>query len=142
MSQGASVLETWFRRVWTEEDPNAIDEMFAPEAHATGLGDTPIVGPDEFKAFQSALLNLLGDVSINIDKVVDDGTWTACMCTMTATARKGGDTIAITGSVFIRTRDGKIIEGYNHFDFLEMFTQLGLLPDDVFERGLSGVKIA
>jgi len=32
-------------------------------------------------------------------------------------------------------------EQYNHWDFLGMFGQLGLIPIDTFERALSGEKI-
>ena len=31
MSTSREVIETWFRRVWTEEDSSAIEELFVPD---------------------------------------------------------------------------------------------------------------
>jgi len=41
----------------------------------------------------------------------------------------------------IRIVDGKLTEAYNHWDFLGMFSQLGLIPTETFERALGGEKI-
>jgi hypothetical protein len=41
----------------------------------------------------------------------------------------------------IRIVDGKLTEAYNHWDFLGMFSQLGLLPQQTFEMALSGAKV-
>ena len=46
--------------------------------------------------------------------------------------------MAITGTIHARIADGKILEAYNHFDFLGLFAQLGQLPPDVLGRCLSG----
>jgi predicted ester cyclase len=35
-------------------------------------------------------------------------------------------TINISGMVFARVKDGKLIEGWNNFDFLSLYKQLGM----------------
>ncbi|MFY9558504.1 MAG: hypothetical protein WAV47_27720 [Blastocatellia bacterium] len=37
MITSREVMETWFRRVWTEENPKAIEELFVPDGQARGL---------------------------------------------------------------------------------------------------------
>ncbi|MEP4987312.1 MAG: nuclear transport factor 2 family protein [Paracoccaceae bacterium] len=75
MSGHREVLETWFRRVWAEEDAGAIDEMMAPGTPARGLGSQTHIGPAGFKGFQQGLLALVSDVEIKIDKSMEDGDW-------------------------------------------------------------------
>jgi ketosteroid isomerase-like protein len=141
MSKSHEVMETWFRRVWTEEDCTAIDELFIPDGEARGLGANVLIGPDGFKQFHSALCGLLSNFAITIDKSVESGDWLAVVCTLRAKSRRSGDPIEMTGSVVIRIVDGKLTEAYNHWDFLGMFSQLGLLPTETFEKALGGEKI-
>lgn len=141
MSTSREVMETWFRRVWTEEDSTAIEELFIPDGAARGLGGNVLIGPEGFKQFHSALRRLLRDFVVTIDMCVEERNWMSAVCTLRAIARQSGDPIEITGSVMVRIEDGKLIEAYNHWDFLGMFGQLGLLPSNSFERALGGDKI-
>ena len=141
MSTSREVIETWFRRVWTEEDSTAIEELFVPDGEARGLGANALIGPQGFKQFHSALRGLLCDFVITIDKSIEVGDWIAAVCTLRAKSRKFGAPVQITGSVMIRIVDGKLTEAYNHWDFLGMFSQLGLLPTETFEKALGGEKI-
>ena len=141
MSTCKEVLETWFRRVWTEQDASAIDELFVPDGAARGLGGNVLIGPTGFREFHSALRVLLTDFVITIDKSIEEGDWISAVCTLRATAKQSGTPIEITGSVMIRISDGKLMEAYNHWDFLGMFAQLGYLPTNTFERALGGETI-
>jgi hypothetical protein len=141
MSKNREVMETWFRRVWTEEDSTAIDELFIPDGEARGLGANFLIGPQGFKQFHSALCGLLADFVITIDKSLEVEEWISAVCTLRAKSQKSGIPIEITGSVMVRIADGKLTEAYNHWDFLSMFSQLGLLPTETFERALGGEKI-
>jgi ketosteroid isomerase-like protein len=142
MSEAREVIETWFRRVWKEEDPAAIDELFVPDGLARGLGAHVLVGPEGFKQFHSALLNLLSDVTISVDKSIESGDWISVVCTLSAADRRTGKPVGMTGAVLLRVEGGKIVEAYNHWDFLGLFAKLGLLPDGTFETALSGQKVA
>ena len=141
MSTCKEVLETWFQRVWTEQDADAIDELFIPDGPAKGLGKDRN-GPAEFREFHSALVRLLTDFVITIDKSIEEDDWIAAVCTLRARSRQSEEAaIEITGSVMIRISDGKLIEAYNHWDFIGIFSQLGLLPADTFARALGGESI-
>ena len=141
MSACKEVLQTWFRRVWTDQDSAAIDELFIPDGEARGLGANVLIGPQGFKQFHSALRGLLTDFAITIDKSLEVEDWIAAICTLRARSRQTGTPVEITGSVMIRIADGKLIEAYNHWDFIGMFGQLVLLPTDTFEKALGGERI-
>ena len=100
-----------------------------------------IYSRDEFKQFHGAMCALLSDIDISIDRVIEDGVWSSALCTLKARSKKTGDNVTVTGNLWARIEDGKILEGYNHFDFLGLWGQLGYLPADSFEQGLQGRKI-
>jgi hypothetical protein len=142
MSEPLAVIETWFRRVWSEEDAAAIEELFVPDGKARGLGANILIGPEGFKQFHSALLGLISNVAVTIDKIIEAEDWSSFVCTLTAKDRRTGCPVQIAGSVMVRVVNGKIVEAYNNWDFLGLFTQLSLLPQGTFEKALGGEKVA
>jgi ketosteroid isomerase-like protein len=142
MSALREVLETWFRRVWTELDESAIDEMLVPDGKARGLGANVIVGPAQFKQFRTAVCALVSDNVITVDRTVEEGDWISAVCTMNGKSCQTGLPVTMTGSVMVRVVDGKLAEAYNHWDFLALFGQLGSVPQDTFQRALSGERVA
>ncbi len=136
------VLETWFRRVWNEEDTQAIDELFIPDGLAQGFGPTALVGPEQFKPFHQAVCALLSDIDITIEKSGESDDWISVVCTLRANSEKTGKAITITGSVFARIVDGVLREAYNHWDSMSLYEQLALLPLHAFMTGLQGKRIA
>ena len=141
MTTPLEVIETWFQRVWKEEDATAIDELFVPDGKAMGLGANVLIGPEGFKQFHARLLGIVSGVEVSVDKVIHSGDWSAAVCTLRAKARTNGRPVVMTGSVMVRIVDGKILEAYNHWDFLGLFSQLELLPAGSFETALSGAKV-
>jgi predicted ester cyclase len=130
-------LQDWGRRVWVERDDAAIDELTEPGIAAHGLDNQTLVGPEGFRTFHRALCALLRDTALTVDHQIVAGEWVAALCSFTGTADDGRK-VAITGSIHARIVGGRIREAYNHFDFLGLFAQLGLLPADVFPRCISG----
>lgn len=141
MSSHREVLETWFKRVWAEEDAGAIDEMLINDTKARGLGSQTRVGPGDFKDFQHKLLQLVGDVDMQIDDCLESGDWIAALCTCRATCRKTGKPVQLTGQMHIKIVDGALVEAYNQFDFMGLYESLGLLPTGTFDRCLNGESL-
>ncbi len=142
MPSNLETIETWFRRVWAERDKSTIDEMFIPVGKAHGLGNQTLVGPEDFKPFHTHLCALFDEITITVDKYMEDGDWVAALCTFRAKRPETPSEVSITGSVFMHIRDGIIIEAYNHWDFMGLFEQIDLLPKDTFDVGMAGNKIA
>ncbi|WP_171182321.1 ester cyclase [Ruegeria sp. HKCCD8929] len=135
------VIRTWFKRVYADEDMSAVDEMMEPATDAHGLADHPLLGPEEFKGFVRGFLALLGNVDIHIDKSLEHGDWVHMLISIHATCRAIGTPVNFPAQIMVRVIDGVIVEGHNTVDFLSMFSQRGLLPDDAFSRCFSGIRI-
>ncbi len=126
------VARQWFREVWDEGKEEAIDRLMHPKALAYGLGAEPIVGPAQFKPFFRAFQTALGDLEIHVVRTVVEGEVVAAHCHVVA--RHVGESLGgpatqkpvdFWGMTILRVRDGQIVEGWNCFDFLTMYQQLG-----------------
>lgn len=133
------LLETWFQRVWADEDAAAIHELF-PHGPNHGLGGQQLVGPDEFSAFQSIMCDQLRDIHVAIDHYIEGtGGWVSAICTLTAVSQTKGGSATMTGNVFSKVGEAHVfVKCHNLWDFLTLWVQLGLVPDDTFENCLAG----
>ncbi len=134
-------LKDWYRRVWIDADLAAIDRYFAPRAGADGILPDGQVGVEDFRALVPALLALVRDVSIDIDRSVETGDWLWAQISVRAKTAHGVDPIHACGQVMVRIEDGRITEAYNCFDFITFFEQAGLLPPDAFLLLLGGERL-
>ena len=136
------LLETWFRRVWTEEDLGAITEMMAPDTPVHGLTKIPHHGPDEFRAFAEMLLGLISDVQVSIERFTEDGDWVTVLMHVTARSRTTGDPITFDGLALVKVDGDTLVMGYNYVDFIGLFEQLGLMNGDTLVTCLCGKPAA
>ena len=142
MSQNVEALQTWYRRVWQEEDAGAIDELFVPDPEITNIGMQKPIDLEEFKGFHKLICDQLKNIDIKIDMVIEEGDWLAALCTCYAESSSTGEAITVTGNVLAKITDGKLRGGYEHWDFMGMWDQLGLLPGESFLKCLHGEKLA
>lgn len=142
MSKNREVVETWFRRVWAEEDESAIDDMLVSETEARGLASKELTGPEGFKAFHRAFLANLCEFDIVIDRFIEDDDWASVLVTINAKCRESGKEICTTGNIYLQIVDGKLIQGDNHIDFISLLEQLGKLPEHTLENALSGGRFS
>ena len=126
------VVRRWFKEVWDEGREDSIDALMAPYGVAYGLPGGPFHGPTAFKPLFRMFRDALGDLSIEVVRTVSEGDTVAAHCHVTA--RHSGETLggAATGQPvdfwgisILRVEDGKIVEGWNCFDMLSMYQQIG-----------------
>ncbi len=141
MTSKLDVSKTWFQRVWHEEDEAAIDDMLVVDTKAKGLGSEDLIGPEGFKMFHRALLGRTKDVDIEVARYMEDGDWISLLVVLRAKRRDTGAPVEMTGNVYVKIVDGKLVEGHNHFDFIRLFEQLELMPAKSMETCLVGEKI-
>ena len=141
MSEKLALMETWMQRVWSDQEVAAIDELFVDTGRARGLAKQTLVGPKDFKVFHHAMINLLEDFKISIDHHIEQGDWISALITIEARSKTNQQPVSFTGHVHVEISQGQIQQAYNHIDFLGLFCQLGLLPNDCFEQGLSGCQV-
>jgi predicted ester cyclase len=130
----AALFRRWFKEVWNENRERTIDELMTPDAVIHGLGEDgePGVGPAAFKKFLHLFRAGLSDIRTVVHDVISDGDQTAVRLTLTAKHAGPGFGVAatgrpvkVTGIVWCRWRDGRIVEGWNEFDAAGLMKQIG-----------------
>jgi predicted ester cyclase len=126
------IAREWFKEVWDEGREEAIDRLLAPYAVAYGLPGGPIQGPTAFKPLFRTFREALGDLSIEVVRTVVQGDTVAAHCHVTGKhsgAALGGNPtnqpVDFWGMCMLKVEDGKIVEGWNCFDMLSMYQQIG-----------------
>lgn len=132
-----TLIHRWFEEVWNKGREEAIDEMFAEDGIANGLSDpqgNPVRGPEGFKVLHRAFREAFPNIQITVEDTVTEGDKIAARCTVRATHEGAGlgvaptnQPIEFTGLTIVRLRDGKIVEAWNEFDFMKMYSQVGAL---------------
>ena len=131
----SEVAHAWFARVWNAGEEAAIDEFFVPDTLAHGLGAESMRGPEAFKPFFRAFRSAMPDIKVTIKRTVSEGSMCVTFCDVEATHT--GDSLGFpatnrkvkfSGFTMTRVEDGRIVEGWNTYDFLSMYQQLGIIP--------------
>ena len=129
-----SFMHRWFDEVWNNRRESAVDEMFAEDGIGHGLGPEPIRGPAEFKKFHRAFVSAYPDLKVTVEDSLVDGDKIAVRCRVTGSHQGEGIGLApsnqpveFTGMTIVRLKDGKIVEAWNEFNFMQMYQQLGAL---------------
>jgi predicted ester cyclase len=126
------VVRRWFKEVWDDGREESIDELMAPYGVAYGLPGGPIQGPTAFKPVLRTFKEAFGDLSIEAVRTVAEGDVIAVHCHVTGRhsghalgAEPSGQSVDFWGITIVRVEDGRIVEGWNCFDMLSMYQQIG-----------------
>jgi hypothetical protein len=138
MAKSSVVMKRWFDEVWARGRDEAVDELFAKDGLAHGLGDAPVRGPAEFRAFRDAFRATFRDVAIEIESTVDEGPMTYVRCVGRMTYQ--GKPVTLRGGCQCRIEGGKIAECWNQWDFVGLLVQMGALPADALARAFAGER--
>lgn len=133
-----SLGREWFRRVWNELDRSAIDQLFAADGTAHGLGEAPIRGPHGFHQFHRSFTDAFRAIRVEVLHEVQQGDMAALYCRVSLAPRSKPDPITFEGCAFIRVRDRQIVEAWNTWDFLSLVQGMGALPPDALSLAMSG----
>jgi steroid delta-isomerase-like uncharacterized protein len=129
-----SVLRTWYDQVWNQGNEDAINQILAEESICHGLVDAEgntVRGMAGFKQIFHTFRTAFPDLCITLEEVVTQNDICAVRCTVRGThlgdtlgIAPTGKTVEFTGMNFARVVNGKIVEGWNNFDFATMQAQL------------------
>ena len=129
-----SLIRTWFEEVWNQGSEDTIDRLLASDAVAHGLPGADLKGPADFKPFFRNFRAAFPDIRIEVARTVTEGDMVVAHCRVTGThkghtmGKATGNQMEFWGMCIARVRNGQIVEGWNSFDFLALYQQLGLLP--------------
>ena len=127
----------WFDRVWNQLDASAIDELFAHNGVAHGVG-ADMHGPADFHLFHTGFTAAFENIHADILDQVVAGDRVVARIHMTMTHRASGKDVVLEGIVLLNVANGQIVEGWNYFNFADFLGQLGLIPENALELAIAG----
>ena len=127
-----ALARRWFDEVWNNRNKAVIHELAHPAVKTYGLGEGGAPGGvEQLIPFIDRFLTAFPDIKISVDDVLADGDQTAVRLHATGTHTGGGmgvpatgRKINVSGIIWMRWKDGQIIEGRNEFDAYGMMQQL------------------
>ena len=130
-------IHKWFEEVWNNKNEDAIEEMMSEDCIANGLSGpdgNPLRGHDGFKTLHRAFVSAYPDLRVTVEDTLIDGDKIAARCSVTGTHDGHGlgvtptnNPVEFSGMTIVRVKEGKIVEAWNEFDFMKMYTQVGAL---------------
>ncbi len=122
--KNSTLTYRWMQEVWNKGREDAIDEMMGANAEVHGIEDIKEKGTESFKQFFRNFRNQFPQIHVEVEDVVSQDNYETSRCVVDA-INASGQKVSFTGMTFVRIEDGKIAEGWNNFDFLSMYQQLG-----------------
>jgi len=135
--ENKALIQRWFEEVWNQGNSKTIDELLDENGVVHGLMDAngqPVTGLKAFHDFHDQFRGAFPDLHISVDDVVAEGDRVVARCSVRG--KHTGESLGFAatnapiqfeGIAIVRIKDGKIVEAWNQFDFLEMNKQLGVL---------------
>ena len=131
------LIYRWFEEVWNKKNEPVIDELMDPQALIYGLTEDPtraIRGPDEFRPFWRAFITAFPDLQIAVESTIAEDDKVVARCALRGTHTGDGlgfpatgKKVHMNGIVIATIRKGKLVEGWNSFDFMMLYSQLGVM---------------
>lgn len=137
----SEILREWYSEIWEKGNTDAIEDYFAPETMAEGLIPEMQVGADDFRDLVTAFRHVLGDITVDMPKIIENGDWVSAILNVKTFRADNGAPIEVTGQVMARFKENKMVEAYNHFDFISFFEELGQFPTDTLPVCMTGQRL-
>ena len=135
--ENKALLNRWFEEVWNKGNGDVIDELLAEDGVIHGLTDAsgqPVRGIQAFREFHTQFRGAFPNVNVTLEDVVAEGDKVVARCSVQG--MHTGDNLGFAatnapvefeGIAIVKVKNGKIVEAWNQFDFLQMNRQLGVL---------------
>ncbi|HEY6506264.1 MAG TPA: ester cyclase [Chitinophagaceae bacterium] len=132
----SDLIKQWYDEVWNKANESFIDVMMHKDVIVHGLDPAGTShGIEHFKAFYKNFRESFPTVHVVVRPLVSDDEFTTVHCSVSAKSATGKE-VSFSGlCVGHYNKDGQLIEGWNNFDFLKMYQQLGhILVADIEEK--------
>jgi hypothetical protein len=130
------LLTQWYDEVWNNANESFIDTMMHKNVIVHGLDPTGTSkGIENFKTFYKNFRESFPTVHIVVKPLVSDNEFAAVHCSVTAKTATNKE-VSFAGLCVARyNEEGQLTEGWNNFDFLKMYQQLGhILVAEIEEK--------
>lgn len=133
--ENKDLVRRFFEEVWNKGNPDALDEIDAPDVVNHNAPDGLPPGVEGSKVFVRMYLSAFPDTRFTIDDQIAEGDRVVTRWTAEGT-HKGdlmgipptGKHVTVTGIGISRIAGGRVVESWGEFDELGMMQQLGVVP--------------
>lgn len=138
-----ALARRWFKQVWNQRNPAAIAELMDTAFVGRSEGGD-IRGPGEFhtKVFEP-LSRAFPALQVKLDGLVEEGNCVAIRWTFTArhdgplgALAASGKTVVCSGMSWVKCRNGKIVNGYDHYNLHSLVGYLSGGPESATVRSI------
>mgnify|MGYP001040112928 CR=1 FL=1 len=84
---------------------------------------------------------LLPEVKVTVTHCIEDGDLAMARVKVTARDRSLSPESGLAVNLLVRVHNGRFVEFYSNFDYLQMFEQLGQIPEDTLPICLTGERL-
>lgn len=134
-SNAAEIATRWFLEVWNERAVHLIPELMSEDAIGHLEGGQVVRGHGDFRAFQSAILDLLPDMKVEVLRCIADGEDTCVLWEASGNHTGSGlgfaptqRTVQFRGTTWFRVVDGRIVEGWDSWNQGGLFATMASGP--------------
>ena len=121
----SELLRQWYDEVWNKANDSFIDVMMDKDVVIHGLDPVGTTkGIENFHTFYKNFRSSFPEVHVDVNSLVNDGEYATAWCHVSAKHEKGNH-VSFSGISVAKYKNGKLVEGWNSFDFLKMYQQLG-----------------
>lgn len=120
---------------------SVLDDVLSPDFVYHGPGGTEVKGIEEYKKFLASLRAIYPDIHVVIEYILAEKNLVATrtICTFTFTGKDGditptGKRVSMMGSILDRFEGDKLSETWELYDRLDLYQQLGLIPEKPPEK--------
>jgi steroid delta-isomerase-like uncharacterized protein len=134
--QNKVLVRRFIDEVYNQGRPEIIDELFADDYvdHTASTEQAP--GPSGARQIYDVFHAAFPDLRVEIHDLVADDDLVTFRSTMSGTSKgplmgaaPTGNRIEIASMVFLRIRDGRIVERWEQMDLLGLMLQLGIVSE-------------
>ena len=131
VSENISLMNRWYHEVWNEKSDDTIRELLSPDALVHGHAASPLHGPEEFVQFAHQVRGAFPDMTITVEDMFGDGDKVAARWISRGThtgegfGPASGKPVVVHGTSIVQFRDGKVVAGWDSWDRLGMYEQIG-----------------
>lgn len=133
------IQASFFEKVWAEKNIDAVFDHF--DGLAGGLGAAEALDPVGYIEFYNAINSVISEAKWEIVGWHQGSERLHLDLLLRARARRKDKAIFWRGSGWARYHQGKIVEATNYLDFMDLFQQLEMMPEEAVEVGLAGEEI-
>ena len=135
VEQNIQLLTRWFQEVWNEGKTQIVRELLSPDAVAVGQAGSGIElrGPEDFVPFVEQIRGAFPDIKVTVEDAFGSDDKVALRWSAMMTHRGDalgipatGKSVRLTGITIVRIVNGKIVAGWDNWDQLGLFEQIGV----------------